>query len=244
MTSSKPPAPVGRTRWRRFGAAAGAGFGVVAVILYLTMSGALALNFAFSGIPFSLTATSLDGQHFVQYAVPDHLAQGATAPLVQGMSGGIFGRGPISNTAQQGGNGDFYVSDTVSQIGSATIAGLNQTVCAPTSSIIGGLPAIRVHIAGTGTTTANTLTIQAPALAASRASFGNIVIGKSLGAALANQGLPNPYENFGPNLLGSFAQDADTVHLENVNQVGIGTEAGTFSIGGLQLWAEFTGSCP
>ena len=244
MSSSKPPAPVGRTRWRRFGAAAGAGFGVVAVILYLTMSGALALNFAFSGIPFQLQATSLDGQHFVQYAVPDRLAQGNTEPLVQGMAGGVVGRGPINNVEQQSGTSNFYASDTVSQIGSATIAGLNQTVCAPTTSIISGLPSIRVHIAGTGAnTTANNLTIQAPALAASKASFGNIVIGKALGSALANQGLPNPYDNFGPNQLGNFAQDADTVHLENVNQVGIGTEAGTFSIDGLQLWAEFVSSC-
>jgi hypothetical protein len=133
----------------------------------------------------------------------------------------------------------------VSQIGNATIAGLNQTVCAPTTSIISGLPSIRVHIAGTGTTTASSLTIQAPALAATKASFGNIVIGKALGSALANQNLPNPYADQYPSaLLGSFAQDADTVHLENVNQVGIGTEAGTFSIGGLQLWAEFTSTCP
>jgi hypothetical protein len=243
--SAKTPAPVGKTRWRRFGVAAGAGFGVVALILYLTMSGALALNFAFSGIPFSLSADSLTGNRFVQYAVPDKLAQGQTEPLIEGLAGQVSGQGGrINNVEQQTGTGDFYVSDAINQFGNATIAGLNQTVCAPTTSIISGLPNIRVHILGTGDTTAETLTIQAPALRAATARFENINIGKNLGEAWQDQNLPNPYPEYGSNLLGNFAQDATSVRLTDIQQVGIGTEAGVFTIGGLRLWAEFTSTCP
>jgi hypothetical protein len=208
------------------------------------MTGALALNFAFSGIPFQLQATSLDGDRFVQYAVPDRLAQGESEPLVEGLASAVVGVPNINNVVQQQGSGNYYASDTVSQIGTATIKGLHQTVCAPTTRLIPGLPAIRVHIRGVDDTTANRLTIQAPALAASQARFNDIIIGGALGGALNRQNLTNPYPEYEPALLGSFSQDASTVHLENINQVGIGTEAGMFSIGGLRLWAEFTNGCP
>jgi hypothetical protein len=208
------------------------------------MTGALAMNFAFSGIPFQLQATSLDGDRFVQYAVPDRLAQAETEPLVEGLAAKVVGsQQPINNVTKQDGTGTPYASDTVSQIGSATIKGLHQTVCAPTTRLIPGLPSIRVHIRGVDDTTANRLTIQAPALAASQARFNDIIIGGALGGALNRQNLPNAYPELEPTILGSFSQDATTVHLENINQVGIGTEAGMFSIGGLRLWAEFTDQC-
>lgn len=239
---SHSTAPLGKTRWRRFGVAAGVGFGVVAVLGYLAMSGALALSFVLSGIPFSLTADRLEGSGFVQYAYPDQIA-GNPANL-QKQAGDLIGSGPINNVFNAGANGVF-ASDTVSQFRSADIVNLSQTICAPT----GALPvSIKVHLGGTGTTKATNLTIQAPALTAETATFNAIKIGESVKSALQDQGYA-PGEFTDPNnglsgpLGASFAQGANTATLTGIKQVGVGTEAGTFAIGGLTLWAEFVGNC-
>jgi hypothetical protein len=240
------PAPVGRTRWRRFGVAAIGGFGAVAIIGYLAATGALALSFAFSGIPFTLSADSLTGKGFVQYAYPDRLASGGGANALNAGAGKLInGSGTINNTATVGGN--TYASDTVSQFRSATIAGLAQQICAPTP--LGN--AIRVTLAGTGSdTTASDLVIQAPALTADSAAFKNIIIGASVKDSLNRQGFqPNsdftdPYGALSGSPIGdSFGQGADTATLTKVNQIGIGTEAGSFNISGLKLYAEFVSSC-
>lgn len=240
--STQPPAPVGKTRWRRFGAAAGVGFGLVGVLGYLAMSGALALSFAFSGIPFQLSASEIRGEHFVQYAYPDKLATGT--PLPEALASKLIGT-KINNVETTAGGP--IVSDTVTQMKSAAIEDLKQTICAP---IAPGAPlAIRVHIVSTATTSADNLTIQAPALTASSARFERIVIGETVRDALRDQGFgpgefTDPYDALEPgNPLGdSFGQGADRVTLTNIQQVGIGTEAGLFTIGGLKLWAEFVGT--
>jgi len=237
---------VGRTRWRRFGIAAGAGLGALGIVGYLAASGALALSFAFSGIPFTLSATQLDGNHFVQYAFPDRLASAAGASALGAGAGKLInGSGSINNTATVGNT--TYASDTISQFGTATIAGLKQQICAPTP--LGN--AIRVTLAGTGgNTQASNLVIQAPALTANTASFSNIIIGGSVHDALAGQGFSggsdftDPYGALsGQSIGGSFAQSADAATLKNINQIGVGTEAGSFSIDGLQLYAEFVSGC-
>lgn len=241
----KSPLMLGHTRWRRFGLAAGAGVGAVALIGYLGATGAFALSFSFSGIPFTLSADSLSGTHFVQYAFPDKLASAAGAGALNNGAGKLInGSGTISNTASAG--GDTYASDTVTQLGSATISGLAQTICAPTP--LGN--AIRVTISGAGDTTASNLVIQAPALTAAGADFNNFNIGQSVGSALQGQGFaPNsPYSDpygalSGQPIGGSFAQGADRVTLTNIKQVGVGTEAGTFNISGLKLYAEFVSGC-
>lgn len=243
--SAHAATPVGRTRWRRFGVVAAAGFGMVAVLGYLGMTGALAISFAFSGIPFTLSADELSGQHFVQYAFPDKLASGAGAPLLSHRAGDLVGRsGGIDNTAKAGDT--TYASDTVTQLRDATISGLNQTICAP--SPVGGN--IKVTIAGSGDTTAANLVIQAPALTADSADFTNINIGEAVKDALNDQGFganndyTDPYGALsGAPVGGSFAQGADKVVLKNIEQVGVGTEAGMFNISHLKLYAEFVGSC-
>ena len=247
MSQSDLGAPVvGRTRWRRFGIAAGAGLGALGIVGYLAASGALALSFAFSGIPFTLSADSLTGNNFVQYAFPDRVASGAGAGGLNAAAGQLInGSGTINNTATVGGT--TYASDTVSQFGTATIAGLRQQICAPTP--LGN--AIRVTLAGTGgNTQASNLVIQAPALTASNARFSNIIIGESVHDALAAQGFSggsdftDPYGALSGSPVGSsFGQGADSVTLTNIKQVGVGTEAGAFNIDGLQLYAEFVGSC-
>lgn len=238
------PNQVGRTRWRRFGLAAGAGFGGVAVIAWLAATGALALSFAFSGIPFTLTATSLTGTGFVQYAFPDRVASAQGAAGAQAASRALSGNGALVNNATAGGN--TFVSDTVSQFRTATIAGLNQVICAP--SPVGGN--IRVTLSGSGDTTASNLVIQSPALRAESASFNNIIIGESVRDALSGQGyaagsdFTDPYGALSGATVGeSFAQNATNATLNGIRQVGIGTEAGSFAISGLNLYAEFVSSC-
>ncbi|HET6865205.1 MAG TPA: DUF6230 family protein [Solirubrobacteraceae bacterium] len=251
MSESVQGAPVvGRTRWRRFGIAAGAGLGALGIVGYLAASGALALSFAFSGIPFRLSAKSLTGTNFVQYAYPDSVSYHQQANL-QGAAQSLIGTSnPINNVIQTGAS-TAVVSDTVSQFRSANIDGLNQRVCA---NLPGGLPgAMQVVIAGTGQNTeASNLVIQAPALAASSAKFGNITIGKSLGDALNSQGFAanneftDPYHALSDNsatLGGSFAQSANSAVLTDIQQIGIGTEAGSFTIDGLKLYAEFVTQC-
>lgn len=241
--SSKPPAPVGRTRWRRFAAAAAAGFGAVGVLGYLAMTGVLALSFAFSGIPFTLSANTLQGSGFVQYAFPDEIASNSEAQLEPAASQ-LVGVPNINNVVGVGGK--FYASDTVTQLRSATITGLQQSICAPTPLGV----SLRVNILGSGNTTASNLTIQAPALTASSAQFSNIIIGQSVKDALTDQGFgagndfTDPYGALSGAPIGnSFGQGADTVRLEDIRQIGIGTEAGTFNIGGLRLYAQFVNSC-
>src|SRR5512139_3401858 len=152
--TSQEPVEVGRTRWRRFGLAAGAGFGAVAVVGYLAATGALALSFAFSGIPFTLTADNLTGTGFVQYAFPDRLASGAAAPLLEGKARQISQADHALDNTKQGSDGNFYASDTVTQFRSATIGGLNQVICAPAPF---GLGAIQVTLSGAGDTEATNL---------------------------------------------------------------------------------------
>jgi hypothetical protein len=242
--SAESSMPEGRTRWRRFGIVGGAGLGAVAIVGYLAASGALALQIAFSGIPFTLSASSLTGNNFVQYAFPDLLASGAGAnALNRGAGQLINGSGTINNTATVG--GDTYASDTVTQFGDATIAGLAQQICAPTP--LGN--AIRVTIAGDGDTTAENLVIQSPALTAGTANFENIIIGESVAGSLTRQGFgegdfTDPYGALsGEPIGGSFAQNASRAELTNIRQIGVGTEAGSFTIRGLRLYAEFVNQC-
>lgn len=243
---TQSPAQVGRTRWRRFGVAAAGGFGAVAVIAWLAATGALALSFAFSGIPFTLTAGSLTGTGFVQYAFPDRVASAAGAAGAQTAARALSGNGALVNNATAGGN--TYVSDTISQFRTADITNLNQVICAPSG--LGNN--IRVVLSGSGTTTASNLVIQSPALRANSATFNNIIIGESVNNALTAQGFAagsdftDPYGALGANAgtVGTtFAQNATNATLTGINQVGIGTMAGTFAISGLNLYAEFVSSC-
>lgn len=248
--ASQEPVQVGRTRWRRFGLAAGAGVGATALVGWLAMTGALALQFAFSGIPFTLTADRLEGDGFVQYAFPDRLASGSFEPLLEGKAGAVADAGgPVNNVKQSPVDSQFYAADTVTQFRTATIGGLSQAICAPVPL---GLGAIQVVLSGAGDTEADNLVIQAPALAANTASFNNIIIGSSVRDSLTRQGyqpgsdFTDPYGALGSSpqpIAGSFGQNADNAVLTGIRQVGVGTEAGSFRIQDLRLFAEFRNDC-
>ena len=231
----------GRTRWSRFGMAAGVGTVTLGALVFGIAQGALALplNIGLSGVPFTLSATSIDANHFAQYAYPDQLgpAGGQMAPIIGALAKGTVNDASAAGNTYNSGSA-YYAADTITQLGSGvTITGLKQSICAPVPALPG--KAIRVHIVGDGTTTATNMTIQAPALTASSAAFTNFAIGQTVGQSVGLEGLTSPYASGDPASQVSLAQHASHVTLSNVNQVGLGTSADTFNLGGLRVWAEF-----
>jgi hypothetical protein len=240
----------GRTKWSRFGLATAVGLGAVTVLGVGIAQGVvpLPLNIGLSGIPFQLSATKLSADGFAQYAYPDELGPSARNAQLRGLIGALAASkvgaaSPITNTVTKGDPvTQVWVSDTITQLNTnIKIEGLNQTICAPVPSLgdLGINTAIKVHILGSGTTTATNMTIQAPALNASSASFENFSIGGTVAANLAAAGISSSPYSDDPAAMASLGQSAKTVTLNDVNQVGLGTEAATFNLGGLKVWAEF-----
>lgn len=213
----------GRTRWRRFMIVLGPAFGVVGLLVYLVATGVIAVSFAMSGIPFKLSASNLSGTNFVQYATVDPVTNTAAQTGI-----------PSNATANVGGT--RYDAATVTVLGTASITDLHQTVCAPIPGPLGavlGNLLVTLDAGGGGTpATASNLVVDAPLLTATDATFSNINIGQDLGNALG--GANN----------GSFSQAASSVSINGLNQVAVGTSAGTFVLNGLSLGASFTATCP
>lgn len=69
--------PHGRVRWRRFAAIMVAAGAAAGSLVALTAQGVLAAQFSLSGMPFTVTATRLDGTGFEQFATLDHMAPGS-----------------------------------------------------------------------------------------------------------------------------------------------------------------------
>jgi hypothetical protein len=213
----------GKTRWRRFTIVLGPAFGVVALLVYLVATGVIAVSFAISGIPFKLSASTFSGTGFVQYATVD--------PVTNAGSGALI---PAASTATV--SGTTYDAATVTVLATATIADLHQTVCAPIPGPLGAaLHNLLVTIdagGGGNPATATNLVVDSPLETATNATFGSINIGQDLGNALG--GANN----------GNFAQAASTVSITDLNQLALGTSAGTFVLKGLTLSATFTAACP
>ena len=215
---------LGRTRWRRFALLLGPAIALAGLMVYLAMTGAFALSFAASGIPFKLSASNLSGTGFTQYAVPDPVTNGAAAAgLLPSGSTGVVG-------------GTTYVADTVTVLGSADITALHQTICAPLPGPLGAVlhnMLVTIDAGGKGTPAhADNLAVNAPLLTASDATFTNINIGQDLGQALG--GATN----------GQFSQHASSVSINGLNQLAVGTNAGSFKLTDLNLAATFTAACP
>ncbi|MFY9614365.1 MAG: DUF6230 family protein [Candidatus Dormiibacterota bacterium] len=221
----------GGTRWRRFGLVFVPGLGVLVAMLYLLATGALAVSFSMSGIPFILNATKLEGTNFVQYGTIDPLSQNLPT------SGGLIPT-PVTGTATKSVGGATYAADTVTKMDTATITGLDQTVCVPLP--FGGYVKVRT---GASTADATGLLASAPDLTASSATFDSglaspvpgvpyMLIGTDAGSALG----------IGAN--GAFAQAAPHAVINNVHQVALGTTAGSFTLHDLNLQASFETGCP
>ena len=212
-------APVlGRTRWRRVWFVLIPALAIVAAILALIAKGLIAVSFAISGTPFTVTANSVvsngvdsNGVGFYQFGVANFTGAGSPAPVVENI------------------------------IPSATITNLCQSVA------VGPLTLRITAGTGATPVTATNLIIDATALSAGTATFTNINIGQDMGT-YANPALTEPVSRgTGPNVTtgavptGTFGQVASAVSLGTVHQTALGTQASTFSLPNLSL--SFAGAC-
>ena len=212
-------APVlGRTRWRRVWFVLIPALAIVAAILALIAKGLIAVSFAISGTPFTVTANSVvsngvdsNGVGFYQFGVANFTGAGSPAPVVENI------------------------------IPSATITNLCQSVA------VGPLTLRITAGTGATPVTATNLIIDATALSAGTATFTNINIGQDMGT-YANPALTRPVaRGTGPNVTtgavptGTFGQVASAVSLGTVHQTALGTQASTFSLPNLSL--SFAGAC-
>lgn len=69
--------PHGNVRWRRFAAMMVAAGAAAGTLVALTAQGVLAAQFSLSGMPFTVTASRLDGTGFEQFATLDHMVPGS-----------------------------------------------------------------------------------------------------------------------------------------------------------------------
>lgn len=123
------------------------------------------------------------------------------------------------------------VADTVTVLQTATISDLHQTVCGTLPT--GGALLVTIDAGRNGhPATATNLVVNAPLMTADDATFSNIKIGQDAGTAL------------GGSANGGFSQAATHVSINGLNQLAVGTSAGTFVLTGLNLTATFVASCP
>lgn len=159
----------GRTRWRRFTILFAPALAVIGLMVYGVMTGAVAVSFAMSGLPFRLSASNMSGDGFVQYAYVDPVTKAD---------------GQIPSASVSGNN----VADTVTVLQTASISDLHQTVCGALPS--GGALLVTIDAGGNGNpATATGLVVNAPLMTASDATFTKINIGQDAGTALT--GSPN-----------------------------------------------------
>jgi hypothetical protein len=90
MSDAEQAMPAGRTRWRRFFAVIVPAFGAVALMLYMGATGVVAVSFAVSGTPFTITAdqvrsvnTDGNGAGFYQYGVTTQTGNGKSGTAVE-----------------------------------------------------------------------------------------------------------------------------------------------------------------
>jgi len=212
-------APVfGRTRWRRVWFVLIPALAIVAAILALIAKGLIAVSFAISGVPFTVTADSVvsngvdsNGVGFYQFGVANFTGSGAPRPVAENI------------------------------IPSATLTNLCQSVA------VGPVTLRLTAGTGTTPVTATNLVIDATALSAGTASFTNINIGQDMGT-YTNPALTAPgARGTGPNVitgpvpLGTFGQVATAVSLGSVRQTAVATQASTFVLPNLSL--GFGGTC-
>jgi Family of unknown function (DUF6230) len=204
---SRGTAAPGRVRWRRFAVIFIPAAGVTALLLGLTANGALASSFSISGQQFQVSADSLTGTGFQQFGTVDYTA----------------GQTPI------------VVAE--SEIGSATITNLCQSVV--TDIPVLGDYTLKITAGGSGNSpvTASSLIIDANQLSGSTATFNNINIGQDASTL-------NDVSHVPLGTAGSFGQQATGVTITDLEQTAYSTSAGTFTLPGFSLsLSAGDGSC-
>ncbi|HZC69634.1 MAG TPA: DUF6230 family protein [Jatrophihabitans sp.] len=104
------------------------------------------------------------------------------------------------------------------------LTNMNQTVCGPTG-LPGPVSHLLVTLKADKADATGGLIVHATQLNGETATFNNIQIG-----------VPGPG--------GTFAQKADGVTIENIDQTAVYTQAGTFKLSNLGLSAKLVSSCP
>jgi hypothetical protein len=202
----------GRTRWRRAGLVIAPAYLVVAGLLYLAWSGAVAVSFAVSGTAFTVTATTLtsgrtdgNGMGFYQFGVGDFAGDGSRVPQVES----VIPDARLTNLCQ-----------------SVTVAPLT----------------LRITAGDAGTpVSASNLVVDASTLSADSATFTNIAIGQDLGQFTSPALTAPTGRGSGPNVQtgnvppGTFGQTAQAVTITGLRQVANGTSASSFTLPHLSL---------
>lgn len=230
MTDATDSQLVGKTRWRRVPILLVPAYAMIAAVLWLAISGTLAVSFAISGTAFdtfadSLTSTGQDtnGRGFYQLGVID-VTRSSTTPL-QVQAESIIPNAQLTNLCQ---------SVTVQLplgLGSATLITRAGTVA--------GHPVV-----------ATGLVTDASSLDAVSASFTDFKVGQDLsGFSNPRISVPVPVGPAAgadvpvvPVPVGTFGQTAATVSLDHLHSTGFATQAATFTLPNLSL--SFKGSCP
>jgi len=180
----------GGTRWRRFAAAIVPTVVIVGALGAGIANGAVPVSFAVSGVQFKVTADVLTGTDFVQYG-----------SIVQQKNGTPH-------------------AVAVSEIGSADLTNLCQSVAQPTPI---GTVVLKLTAGGGSTPAhADNLLIDMTQLSGD-ATFTNINIGQDA-STLSSKAVA-----------GGFGQGADKVVIKNLSQTAWATTAGTFTLPGLNL---------
>jgi Family of unknown function (DUF6230) len=157
----------GRVSWRRFAAIILPAMVVAIVLIVLTAQSVLAVSFAISGTPFTVTASRLHGEGFEQFGVLDH-------SVLHNLPG-------HSN----------QIVLTASAIRSATLNNLCQQVS------LGGLTLIITAGEGSTPVTATDLVVDADKFSGKTASFKNIRIGQDASSMTEVPGIHGPAGDFG-----------------------------------------------
>ncbi|NUP50790.1 MAG: cholesterol esterase [Catenulispora sp.] len=167
--ATKPARGEGKVRFRRAAVPGLAAMAAAGTLVVLTAQGALGVQFAISGMPFDVTASSLHGEGFQQYGGLDQTAPGS--PNLQDE------------------NGQQLVF--VSVIRSATIHNMCQSV-----NLVGTNLLIK---AGTGSkpVQASNLVLDSDSLAGQEADFKNIQIGQDASTMTEVPSLAGPLGVFG-----------------------------------------------
>ena len=218
MADAQAAPVVGRTRWRRFLIVLAPAYVAIAGLIYLAVSGTLAVSFAVSGTALTVTANSLstgaadgNGIALYQFGVADFAGNGTPVPQFETI------------------------------IPNATLVNLCQSVS------VGPLTLRTTAGTGATPVTASTLVVDATSLTASSANFTNINIGQDMGT-FTNPALTQPTSrgtgpnvNTGPVPTGTFGQTATGATITGLRQVANATSAASFTLPNLAI--SFGAAC-
>jgi hypothetical protein len=167
--ATKPVKAEGRVRLRRAAVPGIAALATTGTLVFLTAQGALGVQFAISGMPFTVTASSLEGQGFQQYGGLDQTAPGSP------------------NLPDENGQKLVFVS----AIRDATVHNLCQSI-----NLVGTNLVIKAG-GGSKPVHATNLVLDSDLLTGDEADFNNINIGEDASQMHQVKGLEGPLGVFG-----------------------------------------------